>query len=106
VRRSFLPRPRTTLGEVKFSPKAEVVYSHRMSCSRVVENSDRGGRTMPGIRRRAPLWAVKVDLTAVSSPFIDCGVLVEQVFVRIAFNAHALWFLRTLAEADSRLAFV
>jgi hypothetical protein len=49
---------------------------------------------------------VKVDLTAVSSPFIDCGVLVEQVFVRIAFNAHALWFLRTLAEADSRLAFV
>jgi hypothetical protein len=30
-----------------------------------------------GIRRRASSWAVKVDLTAVLSSFVNCGVIGE-----------------------------
>jgi hypothetical protein len=41
VRRSFLLRPRSTSGEAKFPPEAEVVSSRRMSYFEVVENSDR-----------------------------------------------------------------
>jgi hypothetical protein len=41
VRRSFLLRPRSTSGEAKFPPEAEVVSSRCMSYFEVVENSDR-----------------------------------------------------------------
>jgi hypothetical protein len=32
-------------------------------------------------------------------PLLNVASLVEQVFVSVVFNAHVLWFLRTLAEA-------
>jgi hypothetical protein len=45
---------------------------------------------VPSIRARASPWAVKVDLTAILSPFVDFGVFDGQVSVPWAFNVHVL----------------
>jgi hypothetical protein len=58
--------------------------------SRVVENSDRSGGAVPGIRGRASSQTMKVDGTVVPSSFVDCVSHhhMEHVFVSVTFNAH------------------